>query len=114
MIVSYEATPLGRPSPEGLDAVELFPWNPAAFPGQKPPYHQRNPVRVIISAGTYRGGILTYPTNGKYKDSVYLCPDLISDKDNRKISLAKMLSEIGVKARGTVNVDIDGSTWRII
>ena len=113
MIVSYEATPLGKPSPEGLEAVELFPRNPAAFPGLKPPYHQRNLVSVITPAGTYRGAIRTYPTDGKYKDSVYLCPDLISDKDNRKISLAKMLSEIGVKARDTVNVDIDGSTWRI-
>lgn len=112
MIVSCHATPLGRPSPEGLEAVELFPWNPAAFPGSKPPYHQRNPVRVITSAGTYHGGILTYPTDGK--DSVYLCPDLFSDKDNTKISLAKMLSEIGVKAGDTVNVDINGGIWRIL
>jgi hypothetical protein len=36
MNVSYQATPLGKNkfSPEGLPAVELFPWNPANFPGK--------------------------------------------------------------------------------
>jgi len=110
MNFSYHATPLGRLSPEGLEAVELFPSDPATFPGQKPPYHQRNDVRVITTAGTLRGGILTYPTDGK--DAVYLCPDLVSE-DGKKVSLAKVLSEIGVNPRDTVNVEITGSTWRI-
>ena len=76
MNVSYQATPLGKNkfSPEGLPAVELFPWDPANFPGQKPPHHQRHDVRVVTTAGTFEGGIITYPTDGK--DSVYLCPDL--------------------------------------
>ncbi|HEY3827269.1 MAG TPA: hypothetical protein VGL82_22100 [Bryobacteraceae bacterium] len=111
MNVSYHATRLYRLSPEGLEAVELFPWDSANFPGQKPPHHQRRDVRVVTAAGTYRGGILTYPTDGK--GSVYLCPDLISDQDKKKISLAKVLSEIGVKPGDTVNVKITGNTWSI-
>lgn len=111
MKLSYHATPLGRLSPEGLQAVELFPWDPANYPGRKPPHHQRNDVRVLTAAGTFRGGILTYPTDGK--DSVYLCPDLISEQDSRRISLAKVLSEIGVKPGDTVNVTITGNTWSI-
>jgi hypothetical protein len=38
MNMEYEATPLGRPSPEGLEAVELFPWRPSEFPGKKPAF----------------------------------------------------------------------------
>jgi hypothetical protein len=52
---------------------------------------------------------MTYPTDGK--DSVYLCPDL--KQDGKKISLAKVLSQIGVKAGDTVKVNITGNTWSI-
>ena len=111
MNVSYQVTPLYTSSPEGLPAVELFPWQPANFPGQKPFPRQRNDVRVVTAAGTFRGGIRTYPSDGK--GSVYLCPNLISEQDGKKISLTKLLGEIGVKPKDTVNVEITGNTWVI-
>ena len=65
----------------------------------------------VTSKGTFREGRRTYPTDGK--DSVYLCPDLISERDGKKVSLAKVLDEVGVKPGATIDVDIVGNRWAI-
>jgi hypothetical protein len=110
MNMEYEATPLGRPSPEGLEAVELFPWRPSEFPGKKPALGERVSVTVVTSSGTFQGGIRTYPSDDK--ESVYLCPDLYRS-NGAKVSLAKVLDEVGIKPKDTVKVRVEGNKWII-
>ena len=52
----------------------------------------------------------TYPRTG----DVYICPDLVAERDDRKTSLAKVLKDLGVKPDGEVQITIDGATLTLL
>lgn len=69
----------------------------------------RESVLVLAGTGTYRGGLRTNPTS----QSVYLCPDLISEQDGSKISLARILKENGFEPKAEINVRIEDGRWEL-
>jgi hypothetical protein len=100
--------PLGRPAPEGLEAVELFVCREFESIVQKPLPEERIAIVLETKAGVYTAGLRTYPPNGQ----AYICPDLISD-DGTKVSMAKVLKELGIESRVRLNVLVDDGKWEI-
>jgi hypothetical protein len=109
MVIRCIVTPLSLLSPEGLEAVELYVCRDFDSFVQKPEPEQREPVSVLTATGMYRGGLRTL----QQAQSVYLCPDLISEWDGSKVSLARILKENGIKPKDEVNVRIEGGRWAI-
>ena len=109
MTIRCVVTPLSMPSPEGLEAVELYVRRDSDSFVQQPKPKKREPVRVLTATGAYRGGLRMYQRSR----SVYLCPDLISERDGSKVSLAKVLKENGIEPRDEINVRIGDGCWKI-
>jgi hypothetical protein len=106
MVIRCVVTPLSLLSPERLEAVELYVCWDFDSVVQKPERGQRQPVSVLTATGLYRGGLRTL-------QQAYLCPDLISEWDGSKVSLARILKENGIKPKDEVNVRIEGGRWAI-
>jgi hypothetical protein len=109
MTIQCYVEPLGRPSPEGLEAVELYVCREFESMVQKPLPKQRVDISILMTTGAYRGGLRTYPGNGQ----IYVCPDLESEDDGRNVSLAKALSENGIESKIRVDVLIEQGRWKI-
>ena len=76
----------------------------------KPELRSRINIRVKVGFDMFQGGLRTYPSK---RGDVYVCPDLLSDGDGTKISLAKVLKEFGIEPKSEVSVRIDNGVWEI-
>ncbi len=101
---------MGQKYADGLERVELYVFGKDLEFVAKPPEQQRVPVTLITRTGRYRAGMRTYPRTG----DVYICPDLVAERDDRKTSLAKVLKDLGVKPDGEVQITIDGATLTLL
>jgi hypothetical protein len=109
MMIRCVVTPQSQPSPEELEAVELYVCRDFDSFVQRPKPKQREPILVLTTTGTYRGGLRTYERSR----SVYLCRDLISERDGSKVSLAKVLKENGIAPGTEINVRVGDGCWTI-
>ena len=111
---TYEYGIRGHPArsaiARGIGSRGVIPLATLGVSGKKPALGERVSVTVVTSSGTFQGGIRTYPSDDK--ESVYLCPDLYRS-NGVKVSLAKVLDEVGIKPKDTVKVRVEGNKWII-
>jgi hypothetical protein len=101
--------PLGRTLADGLEAVELYV-SPESEPLiQKPPEGQRVEIVFSTRMGSFKGGLRMYMNSGQ----VYVCPDLRSEPDGRKVSLARVLKDSGVEPKQHVDVFVHDNVWQL-
>lgn len=67
---------------------------------------QRRTVTVVTTNGKFQGGIRTAKSGVRY-----LCPDLISEHDRSKVSLTRILKEVGIMPKDNIEVEIVGDEW---
>jgi hypothetical protein len=109
MTIRCYVDPQSRMLAEGLEAVELYVLKRFESQIKKPEPHIREPILVVTATGAYRGGLRTIPSTG----DVYLCPDLRSERDGRKVSLARILKDKGIEPRSKIDVRISDGRWEI-
>ena len=69
-------------------------------------YRRRLPVTVVTSNGKFAGGIR------KRNDGMpYLCGNLRSEPDGTKISLTRLLKDIGIEPSQKVEVEVVDGKW---
>ena len=97
------------PAPDEQVAVELYVCREFDSSVPQPALGQRRPITLATLTGRYRGGLRTL----QQSNSVYLCPDLITESDGTKISLAKILKENGIEPKDEIDVRIHDDEWEI-
>jgi hypothetical protein len=112
MMIRCYVCPQGRILADGLEAVELYVLSDFESQIKKPEPHVREPVLVVTATGVYRGGLRTLPPNRP--GDTYLCPDLSSESDGLKVSLARILKDKGIESRDEIDVRISDGRWEIV
>lgn len=108
--------PLGQYYADGLERVELYVCREFIESVSSPPHGERINIKLVTPRGTYGGGLRTYART----EEPYLCPDLNSQQDGARVSLAKVLRENGInifagRGRDLVRVKVDGrSNWTLL
>ena len=95
---------------DGLERVEVYVSD--EFVGdieRMPKEGERLEITFSTRTGIYDGGIRNY--QGRLP---YVCPNLVSRKDGKKVSLARVLKDNGVKPRDKVKIRISDSTWTLL
>jgi hypothetical protein len=95
---------------DGLERIELYVSEPfVEFVERIPKEGERLQITFSTPTGIYDGGIRNY--QGR---SPYICPNLVSQKDGKKVSLARVLKDNGVKPRDSVTIRVSDSTWTLL
>jgi hypothetical protein len=91
--------PQSRKYADGLEQVELYVYSEFVSSVTIPEKGQRMPITLLTPQGRFQGGLRDYRGRGQ----PYLCPDLISEKGGRKVSLARVLKDNGVSPGDTIS-----------
>jgi hypothetical protein len=95
---------------DGLERAELYVCDEfVSGIARMPKDGERLQITFSTQAGSYDGGIRSY--KGRW---AYVCPNLVSRKDGRRVSLARILKGNGIKPRDKVTIRISDSTWTLL
>jgi hypothetical protein len=99
--------PLAQQYADGLERVELEVCSEFISFVPNPVRGQRIPITLLTPQGRYQGGLRGWD------DWVYVCPDLVSEKGSRPVSLAKILKDNDISPRDTIPVQVADRNWEI-
>ena len=102
--------PLNQKYADGLERVELYVCSEFLTSVMKPDKGQRVPITLVTGHGRFQGGLRDLQGKGW----PYICPDLISEKDGRKVSLARILKDNGIVPKDTISVRVSGGIWELL
>src|SRR5882724_7436446 len=91
---------------DGLERVELYVCSEFTSFVPIPEPGTREEITLLTQHGSYRGGLRSY------HGSVYVCPDLRSDK-NRKVTLARILKDNGIEPRQRIALRVADRDWEL-
>jgi hypothetical protein len=101
--------PLSQKYADGLERVELYVCSEFTGSVMSPEEGQRMPITLRTPQGRYQGGLRNHQGCGW----PYICPDLVSEKSGRKVSLARILKDNGISPGDTISVRVSHPTWEL-
>ena len=101
--------PQSRKYVDGLERVELYVCSEFTASVTRPEEGQRVPITFVTPQGRYLGGL----RDNQGRGWPYLCPDLVSEKDGHKVSLARILKDNGISPGDTISVRVSDRTWEL-